>query len=278
MMKKSLFVFAIAALIPSFISHGQSVRFRNGQLNLTKYFEGFRGSFAIYDLKDNVYLQYNPDTCGMRFTPCSTFKIPNSLIALETGIAADTSFVIRYDSLIHPINPALLGLDPFKHWPHDQTMTTAFRYSVVWYYQEIAKKIGSSRMQQYLDSLQYGNEDISAGIDHFWLGGSLQISTSEQVVLMTELVENRLHGFSVSTQQKVKDLMLLESTPVYKLYGKTGGCDCSPESTIGWFVGFIEVGPRTYAFALNVFVDSFADLHGKRIELTKEILHGMGII
>lgn len=277
-MKKLHLFLALALSTSCCFGQERHDKFTSEQLNLAKFFEGFRGSFALYDLSDNVYMQYNPDTCATRFTPCSTFKIVNSLIALETGVAADTSFAIQYDSVEHPLDPALLSSEPFKHWPHDQTMTTAFRYSVVWYYQEIAKKIGPERMQQYLDSLQYGNEDISSGIDRFWLGGSLQISSSEQVVLMTELVENRLHGFSVTTQEKVKGLMLLESTPLYRLYGKTGGGRVGPESTIGWFVGFVEAGPKTYTFALNVFAKSFDELHGKRVELTKWILHSMKII
>ncbi len=277
-MKRCYLAVALTVIGSVALSQNRQSSFRMGRLSLSQFFQGCSGSFALYDLTDQVYMQYNPDTCGTRFTPCSTFKIVNSLIALETGAASDTSFVIPYDSVQHPIDPSLLTLEPFKHWPHNQSMTTAFRYSVVWYYQEIAKKIGAARMQQYIDSLQYGNEDISSGIDHFWLGGSLQISGSEQVALMTELVENRLRGFSVSTQEKVKGIMLLESTPLYRLYGKTGGCDCAPGGTIGWFVGFVESGPKTYAFSLNVFVKSSGELKGKRIELTKQVLQSLGII
>ncbi|HEY6951307.1 MAG TPA: penicillin-binding transpeptidase domain-containing protein, partial [Bacteroidota bacterium] len=85
--------------------------------DLGKYFEGYNGGFVLYDFKNNEYSQYNPKMCSTRFTPCSTFKIPNSLIALETGVAPDTSFVIRYDSVKHPIDPAILKSEPFRHWP-----------------------------------------------------------------------------------------------------------------------------------------------------------------
>ncbi len=277
-MKRNLTFVLLPTLYLTLLGETAASQLRTGHLSLSTFFKGSGGSFALYDLTDQVYMQYNPDTCGTRYTPCSTFKIANSLIALESGVAPDTSFVIRYDSIAHPIDPALRNVDPFRYWPQDQSMTSAFRHSVVWYYQEVAKKIGEERMLQYLDSLQYGNKDISSGIDRFWLGGSLQISGSEQVVLMTELIENRLHGFSVAAQEQVKGIMLLESTPLYKLYGKTGGCDCNPDGMIGWFVGFVETGPKTYAFALNVFVKSFDDLKGKRVELTKQILHSMGIL
>jgi beta-lactamase class D len=193
-------------------------------------------------------------------------------------VANDTSFLIRYDRTKHPIQQELLNEEPFKHWAHDQTMTTAFRYSVVWYYQDIASMTGEARMRQYLDSLQYGNEDISSGIDHFWLSGSMKISTNEQVEFVKALVNNRLKGFSVSTQDKVKGIMLSESTDRYKLYGKTGGCECGSDSTIGWYVGFVKTPSNTFVFAMNIFVKSFGELKGIRVELTKKILHGIGAL
>ena len=247
-------------------------------LHLERYYAGHRGCFVLFDFRKNEYSQYGDKVCSTRFTPCSTFKIANSLIALETGVAPDTSFRIRYDSIAHPIDPALLDAEPFKHWPTDQTMSTAFRYSVVWYYQEVATMIGKERMQSYVDSLDYGNRDISTGIDHFWLSGSLTISANEQVELVKKLVENRLSGFSAGAQEKVKGIMFRESVGPAKLYGKTGGGSVGPDSTIGWYVGFVENGSDTYVFAMNIFANSFQDLAGKRVELTKEILHGIGIL
>lgn len=247
-------------------------------LDLDKYFSGFSGSFVLYDEAKQEYARYNPVVCATRYTPCSSFKIANSLIALQTGVANDTSFVIRYDSTLHPFEPSMLKNEPFIHWPHDQTMTSAFRYSVVWYYQEIAKSIGKSRMQQYIDSLEYGNRDISGEIDHFWLGSSLTISGNEQVEFIRKLLHNRLRGFSEDTQEKVKGIMLREQTDAYVLYGKTGGCECAADTTVGWFVGFLRTKTNTYIFALTVFVPSFADLAGRRMELTKRILHALGVI
>jgi beta-lactamase class D len=248
------------------------------EIDLSSYFSGYRGCFVLYDFGKNEYSQYNPEICRTRYTPCSTFKIPNSLIALETGVANDTSFIIKYDSTKHPIDAEMLNMEPFKYWPYHQSMTSAFRHSVVWYYQELAKKTGEARMQRYLDSLQYGNRDISSGIDHFWLGGSMKISADEQVEFIKKLLSDRLEGFSVTTQEKVKGIMLSESTQRYKLYGKTGGCDCATDTTIGWYVGFVETRSNTYVFSLNIFVKSFDSLAGKRIELTKRILQGFGVL
>jgi beta-lactamase class D len=62
--------------------------------------------------------------------------------------------------------------------PHDQH---ALPNSVVWYCQEVARRIGSARMQAYVDRFAYGNRDILGEIDQFWLTGGLRISPEEQV-------------------------------------------------------------------------------------------------
>src|SRR5688500_15640027 len=51
-----------------------------------KYFDecGVQGSFMMYDMKNNKYTYYDSARCYVRYSPASTFKIPNSLIGLET--------------------------------------------------------------------------------------------------------------------------------------------------------------------------------------------------
>jgi beta-lactamase class D len=52
-------------------------------------------------------------------------------------------------------------------WNRDHTLASAIRFSVVWYFQEIARRIGAARMQRYVDAFQYGNRDLSGGVDRF---------------------------------------------------------------------------------------------------------------
>jgi beta-lactamase class D len=66
---------------------------QNGyETDLSKYFEGYSGAFVLYDVENKYYIRHNEEQCKKRLSPCSTFKIPNSLIALETGIATDENF------------------------------------------------------------------------------------------------------------------------------------------------------------------------------------------
>ena len=70
--------------------------------DLSGFFKNTNGAFVLYDLKRDRYLRYNETRCHQRFSPKSTFKIPNSLIGLETGIISDANYVIPWDRGKYP--------------------------------------------------------------------------------------------------------------------------------------------------------------------------------
>src|SRR5215216_375838 len=47
--------------------------------------EGVVGTFALYDGQKDALTLVEPRRAAMRYVPASTFKIANSVIALETG-------------------------------------------------------------------------------------------------------------------------------------------------------------------------------------------------
>ena len=89
-----------------------------------KYFDDNRvtGCIEIFDILHSKFIDYNPDRCAQRFIPASTFKICNSLIALETKTIADTSTVLKWDSVMRNV----------PSWNQDQSMSQAFRNSNIW--------------------------------------------------------------------------------------------------------------------------------------------------
>ncbi len=229
---------------------------------LGKYFQGRTGAFVLYDLSGQRIVRYNPERCAERFLPASTFKIMNSLIGLETGVIPDEAYVIKWDGTQYDI-PA---------WNQDHTLKTAIRNSVVWYYQELARRVGQERMQHYVDAAGYGNQDISGRIDTFWLEGGLRISAEEQVRFLKRLYENDL-PFSQRSMDIVKDILVLEKTGSYQLSGKTGSVQrVAPH--VGWFVGYLEGGGKVYIFAANV-----ENGDGNQAqEITRSILQGLGLL
>lgn len=185
--------------------------------------------FILRDHNHESIHYYNKQRCIQQFVPASTFKIFNSLVALETDVAPDDQVVIKWDSVRHPGRP---------EWDKDMTMNEAFKVSCLPCYQQIARRIGPGRMQHYLDTVKYGNMKMAGSIDSFWLNNSLQISPDEQVGFLKRMYFNEL-PFSERTQRIVKTMMLQEQTPEYNLYYKTGTAPVGGKM-IYWIVGFAE--------------------------------------
>lgn len=244
---------------------------------LKEYFDKYHlsGSIVIYNMNDDQYIRYNPERCRQGFLPASTFKIFNSLAGLESGVIKDKNYTMEWDGKDHG--------SPF--WNKDQSLETAFKYSAVWYFQELARRVGPVKMKYFLDGTGYGNGDISAGIDIFWLEGNFRVSQDEQIEFMKKFYNCRLPVFSRKNIDIVKSLMLQESSDRYKLYAKTGTVS-RVAPFMGLWVGFIENAGNVYFFDINVQDDNFDKnrdgnfydhIAGPRILLTKEIMKYLGI-
>ena len=244
--------------------------------DLSRFFKNTEGAFVLYDLKHDRYVRYNEARCRQRFSPKSTFKIPNSLIGLETGVISDANFVIPWDRQKYPPQDNW-NQEPFNHWAQDQTLRSAIRYSVVWYYKELAKRVGEKRMQKYVVDFNYGNKNISGGVDNFWLNNSLKISVDEQIHFLKAFYTGQLQVSERSTDI-VKDILVLEETPAYKLSGKTGGGPIADATYIGWFVGYLETKADVYFFALNLEGADFPSIRDRRVLITKQILSELGYL
>jgi len=238
-------------------------------------------------LRDNNHESvhyYNKERCTKPFLPASTFKIFNSLVALETAVAPDDQLVIKWDSVVRK-----------PEWNKDMNMREAFKVSCVWYYQEVARRIGPARMQHYLDTVKYGNMKMGGRIDNFWLNDSLQITADEQIGFLKRLYFAEL-PFSERTQRIVKTMMLREETPDYRLYYKTGTGQVG-DKYIYWVVGFSEkiehvkepkgsmnasdVRNYPYFFAQNFEMpvsDTTKDWFKTRIDIVHEVLKDYGAL
>ena len=225
-------------------------------IDLKDFFVDYKGCFIIYDENESRYSIYNESQVDERLSPCSTFKIPNALIGLETGVIQGKDYVYQWDGKMNPIDS----------WNKNHTLTTAITNSVVWYFQKLAQNVGEDRMQEYLDKIDYGNNDISGGITKFWLGSTLKVSAREQVEFLINLYHDKL-PFDKENMRIVREIMILESTDGYVFSGKTGTAD----KGLGWFVGTIGKGDNIYYFATNIVGGNDAT-GAKAKEITKEIL------
>jgi beta-lactamase class D len=226
------------------------------------------GCFALYDNSQDIIHVYNlPCFRDSNFTPASTFKIVNSLIGLETGRISDTNMIIKWD-----------GVKRFREeWNQDLTMGQAFRFSSVPYYQEVARRIGRDTMQRFIDSLGYGNKNISGPIDSFWLNNQLKITPNEELGLMKRIYFSQLKFFSERSMRLVRGVMLRENNANYQLSYKTGWGFTENKHAIGWVTGWIEENKHPYFFVLLIkSPDENFDIAPARTKMLKDILTAKG--
>jgi beta-lactamase class D len=226
---------------------------------------GVEGTTVLFDLSSGSYSGYHAERWDSSYIPASTFKILNSLVSLEAGVIADEHTVVRWDSVDRSV----------AAWNMDHTMASAFKVSAVWFYQELARRVGAERMQQCLDTVGYGNRTMGGPVDEFWLTGGLRITPRQQIDVLLRLYQDRL-PFSKPTLSAVRDIMVLERTETYTLRAKTGWSDADAPG-VGWFVGYIERAGKTVFFATEIDIRSEKDLPA-RAGVTRSILRTLGLL
>ena len=226
---------------------------------------GVTGTFVLYDADAGRFVGHNQARSKVRFIPASTFKIPNSLIGLAVEAVQDVDEILPY------------GGKPqsFAVWEKDMGLREAITLSNVPIYQELARRIGLERMRENVLKLGYGNGNIGATVDTFWLEGPLKISAIEQAQFLARLAQGQL-TLHADVQASVREIILLEQGDSWRLYGKTGW-ENAPNSGIGWWVGWVKKDDHVYAFALNIDIQKATDAD-KRIEIGKASLEALGVM
>jgi beta-lactamase class D len=245
--RHALGLLAAASLLPSRglanVSYQRS-EIRDGLAR--RFFDaGTVGTFVAYKTDDYLIIASDKERSGAAQLPASTFKIPNSLIALETGVVADPDKdIFKWDGVTRSI----------EAWNKDHTLRSAIAVSAVPVYQEIARRIGQERMQKYVDLFEYGNRDIGGGIDQFWLTGNLRIDPMQQVDFVDRLRRGVL-PVSKRSQDLVCDILSVTKVGDATIRFKTGllGAEVGRPS-LGWLVGWVEKGSDRTVFALNLDV------------------------
>jgi beta-lactamase class D len=229
---------------------------------------GTDGTFVGYKVEDYLLISSDSDRSGEGKLPASTYKIANSLIALETGVVADPDKdIFKWDGVVRSI----------EAWNKDHTLRSAIAASAVPVYQEIARRIGPERMQKYVDLLDYGNHNIGGGIDQFWLTGDLRITPVQQVDFVDRLRRGVL-PVSKRSQDLVRDILPVTKVGDAVIRAKSGllGAEIGKPS-LGWLVGWAEKGSANTVFALNL--DVRAPRHiADRMSLSQTCLAAIGAI
>ncbi len=191
--------------------------------------------------------------CTTRVTPASTFKVAISLMAFDSGLLKDSH---------RPAWPYAAGYPDWAGdaWKGDIDPTDWMKRSVFWYSQQIVKKLGQARFQNYVTSFKYGNQDVSAvevqqpGNNGVWVMSSLQISPVEQIAFLRSMV-NRQLPVAAHSYQMTEEITQQDDVNGWKVHGKTGtgspGQDnrYRADQAYGWYVGWARKGTQALVFA-----------------------------
>lgn len=232
------------------------------------------GTFVAYKTDDYLIIASDAERSGEAVLPASTYKIPHSLIALETGVVTDPDKdIFKWDGVTRP----------FPDWNKDHTLRSAIAASAVPVYQQIARRIGAERMQKYVNLLDYGNRNIGGGIERFWLTGDLRIDPIQQIDFLDRLRRGVL-PVSKRSQDLTRDIVPVERAGDATIHFKTGliGVDDRTEPGkvrpgLGWLVGWANKGSTQTVFALNI--DIREPRHSAaRMPLAKQLLSDVDAI
>lgn len=210
-------------------------------IDLSDVFEGYNGSFVLYDAAEDSWLIYNKEYATTRIPPASTFKIYSALFGLESGVITPERSLIPWNGQIYK----------YDSWNADQTLGSAMQNSVTWYFQALDQQASLSSIKEYVQEIGYGNQRIEGDTSSYWINSFLKISPVEQIEMLKKLYYNQL-GFSPENIKAVKDSIRLYATDNDTLSGKTGTEEVNGKNTSGWFIGYIERGSHTYFFATNI--------------------------
>lgn len=202
---------------------------------------------------------------GTEYVPASTFKILNALIGLQYQRATTTE-IFKWDGQNRS----------FPAWEKDMTLAEAMQASAVPVYQQLAQRIGLKLMQQEIQRIGFGNQQVGHDITQFWLTGPLKITPEQEAKFLYELATGKL-AFDPDVQQQVKAMLKVESRGGATLYAKSGwAMDIDPQ--VGWYSGWVELPDgKITAFSLNMQMQD-GDDPAERKQLTLDVLDKLNLM
>ncbi|MCP4138281.1 MAG: class D beta-lactamase [bacterium] len=223
------------------------------------------GTIIISSLKTQKEYIFNNKRVNKRFIPASTFKIPNTLIALQEKAIKNENERIKWD-----------GKDRgWPAWNKDHSLATAFPATCIWFYRELARRVGLRKYNAYVNKINYGNKKTGNAVDLFWLEGDIRISAREQIDFLKKIY-NEKFNFKKEHYAILKKIMIVENNENFTVRGKTGWAQ-RVKPQIGWYVGYMETQQDVWFFACNLNIEKKSDAKYRKL-LVDIFLKEKGII
>jgi beta-lactamase class D len=234
--------------------------------------------FLLYEVGVGEVIREPADACRVALSPGATFKIPHALAALESGIVADAAQSMAFDGKSGGPESAR----------RDHTLSSAVQYSVDWYFQRVADKLGLERERVYLQLFQYGNKDPGRDLKAFWSAGTLRITPEQQQDFLVRFYQQELDVSAVSAaalrkmlEQSAGAIRTPEGDRAFaKPWPKDAVVSAQSGNTLDrsgrgvrWLVGHVARGERAYVFVSCVVGASSLDANAA-LDLAAKALRG----
>ncbi|KAB8033624.1 penicillin-binding transpeptidase domain-containing protein [Fluviispira multicolorata] len=226
-------------------------------INYKDYYKNSQGCFILFDVKKNkIVEEYNEKFCKEQMPPNSTFKIPLSIIGFDKKILKDEKnpeWKFKEEYLTNGFQSWM----PVQ-WKEANTPSSWLKYSVLWYSQELANKIGTESIKGYLNKFDYGNMDFSGKTEKNnvstipWVDSSLKISAENQIQFLKNFVLKKLPVSDYSIEMTKKLLLIDQNNSKISLFGKTGAGFMEKRIAHGWFIGWVEKENNSYLFVSRI--------------------------
>lgn len=155
----------------------------------TQVFSAEENFLLIDGTTDEVITKLGPNI-NKQMSPCSTFKNPLSLMGYDAGVLKDET---------NPASDFQDGYDDWLvSWRTPESPLSWMKYSCVWYSKVLSLELGLVKIQNYLTSIEYGNQDASGELadlrplNPFWINSSVEISPKEQVDFLQKMIGAQL--------------------------------------------------------------------------------------
>ncbi|HSI83286.1 MAG TPA: class D beta-lactamase [Candidatus Methylacidiphilales bacterium] len=205
--------------------------------------------------------------CNVRYSPCSTFKVPLAVMGFDSGILKNEH---------EPAWEYLAEYNSSREEERASTDPTSWeKVSVVWYSQKLTRELGFRSLRKYVEQFGYGNRDVSGdpgkdnGLTESWLMSSLGISAEEQVSFVQKFLARKLGVSDKAYELTERILPVFKAEDGWTVTGKTGsGFQRKADGTldrkmhVGWFIGWATKGNRRVIFAEVLVDDTPSDSYG----------------
>ncbi|TWF56969.1 class D beta-lactamase [Neorhizobium alkalisoli] len=202
---------------------------------------------------------YRQGSCAEAVYPQSTFKLPLAMMGYDAGILTDAHT---------PLWPYQAKFNRSKREQKDTDPTIWERDSIVWYSQEVTRRLGKQKFADYTARFSYGNHDVSGGpgktdgLTEAWLMSSLKISADQQVAFLRRFLNGQLPISRKAQENTMAIVPHFSADGGWDVQGKTGAGwmrdaagKTDRDRPLGWFVGWAVKDGRRVVFA-RLLVDT----------------------